>query len=42
MVEGLDWILFVIQLAQRDEGVFTSPKGGYGCLSICGHYMLTA
>ncbi len=29
MDEGPDWIFIVIVLAQRHDGVFTSPKGGY-------------
>lgn len=34
MDDGPDWILIVTILAQRDDGVCTSPKGGYDCLSI--------
>ena len=40
--EGLDWILIVTILAQRDDGVCTSPKGGYDCLSIWWHRMSIA
>lgn len=34
MHNGLDWIFTVVVLAQRDDSVSTSPKGGYDCLSI--------
>ncbi len=40
MDDGLDWISIVTTLAQRDDGVFTWPKGGYDRLSISGRQLL--
>lgn len=34
--DGTDWILIVTILAQRDDGVFTSPKGECGLLLVSG------
>ena len=42
MHNGLDWIFTVVVLAQRDDSVSTSPKGGYDCLSIWWYDTLTA
>lgn len=42
MDDGLDWIVVVTILAQRDNGVFTSPKGGYDRPRIQWHRMLIA
>ena len=41
MDDGLDWISIVTILAQRDDGGFTWPKGGYDHLSIQWHSILT-
>lgn len=40
--DGPDWILIVQILAQRDDGVIFSPKGGYSRLSIWWRRMLIA